>query len=58
MRIEVDPEKCTGCTVCVKACPENCISGKKQKVHKIDMDRCIKCGSCQEVCKFEAVVIK
>jgi NADH:ubiquinone oxidoreductase subunit F (NADH-binding)/Pyruvate/2-oxoacid:ferredoxin oxidoreductase delta subunit/(2Fe-2S) ferredoxin len=54
----IDHEKCTGCTLCVKTCPENCISGKKQKPHKIDASRCIKCGACQEVCKFNAVVIQ
>jgi formate hydrogenlyase subunit 6/NADH:ubiquinone oxidoreductase subunit I len=52
----IDAANCTGCTLCVKACPENCISGEAKKVHKIDVARCIKCNACYDVCKFDAVV--
>jgi ferredoxin len=48
-------ENCTGCTVCVKACPEGAITGEKKELHVIDTDKCIKCGACKSVCKFDAV---
>ncbi len=54
----IDKAKCNGCTVCARVCPEKCISGDKKKPHKIDLGKCIKCGSCEEACKFGAVVIQ
>jgi NADH:ubiquinone oxidoreductase subunit F (NADH-binding)/NAD-dependent dihydropyrimidine dehydrogenase PreA subunit len=48
-------EQCNGCMLCVKVCPEGAISGKKKERHTIDPDKCIKCGSCQTVCKYEAI---
>jgi NADH:ubiquinone oxidoreductase subunit F (NADH-binding)/(2Fe-2S) ferredoxin/NAD-dependent dihydropyrimidine dehydrogenase PreA subunit len=54
----IDPAKCTGCQVCLKNCPQNCITGEKKKVHVIDMAQCVKCGSCEEVCKLDAVVVE
>ncbi len=54
----INPDKCTGCTACAKSCPVNAISGEKQKAHKIDQERCIKCRTCYEVCKFGAVEIR
>jgi len=55
---EIDEEKCTGCTLCAKKCPEVAITGEKKKVHHLDQDKCIKCGICYDGCKFDAIVIK
>jgi len=52
----IDPEKCNGCHVCAKRCPQTAISGEAKKVHSVEVDRCVKCGACFEACKFDAVV--
>jgi len=54
----IDEEKCKGCLLCLKNCPVNAISGEKKKPHKIDIELCTKCGTCRDVCKFDAVYIK
>jgi len=50
-------ENCTGCMLCIKACPEGAITGEAKKQHVIDSEKCIKCGACKSVCKFDAVVV-
>ncbi len=54
----VDPEKCTGCTVCSKVCPTGAASGERKKVHAIDPAKCTKCGACRESCKFDAIIVR
>jgi len=52
----IEPEKCTGCTACLKVCPVGAVKGKRKEVHTIDTALCIKCGACYEACKFGAIV--
>ena len=54
----IDPDKCTGCTMCFRNCPVNAITGERKQVHVIDQDICIKCGMCNTVCKFDAVKVE
>ncbi|MBN1960913.1 MAG: NAD(P)H-dependent oxidoreductase subunit E [Deltaproteobacteria bacterium] len=46
---------CRGCGLCARYCPEQCISGNKGEIYKIDHSRCTKCAQCQRVCPFGAV---
>ncbi len=54
----IDPEKCTGCTICAKNCPVECITGNVKEVHVIDGSVCVKCGKCITSCNFDAVYKK
>lgn len=57
LTISIDPAKCTGCTVCARKCPVECISGTRKEPHVIDQSACIKCKQCVSSCKFGAIVV-
>ena len=64
---------CTSCMVCIRQCPTQCMSatmkdnplqqeGKstRRKIvdsFEINLNRCILCGICVEVCNFDAIVM-
>ena len=49
----LDPEKCTGCTTCLRHCPTEAIRIKNGRA-TIDSDRCIDCGACIRYCPHNA----
>ena len=57
MHYSIIESKCTGCGICIKACPVNAISGEPKNLHIINQEECIRCGACMEACpeKFAAI---
>ena len=51
----INPKRCRGCTACARSCPAGAIAGSPGNPHKIDSGKCIKCGSCIEKCRFNAI---
>ena len=58
LKYEINTDLCRGCTLCSKKCPVGAISGTVKNPHIIDMSKCIKCGNCKSVCKFNAVEVR
>ena len=66
-----DEPFCTGCMVCIRECPTQCMSAQmhdnpkaeagtshRRKIieeFEINLNRCILCGICVDVCAFDAI---
>lgn len=53
--LRIDPNACKACTMCARNCPEQCIVGAPKTPHVINEDLCSRCGTCWDVCKFNAI---
>ena len=53
--LQIDPEKCKGCSLCARNCPVEAITGEIKKPFVIDTEKCIRCNACVKNCKFGAI---
>lgn len=57
-KLQYNPEKCTGCNLCVKDCPSEAIEiitvdkVNKRFVMRYHADRCTYCEQCVQNCRF------
>ena len=51
----ITADMCTGCHACFKNCPTQAIVGQVKTPHEITQSKCVKCGMCKTICKFDAV---
>jgi len=52
--IRIDEEKCTGCKLCIPACPYGGVD-VEDKMARLN-ERCTMCGACISACKVDAIV--
>lgn len=55
--LQINENKCIGCSHCMKICPTEAIRVYDGKAH-ISESRCIDCGKCFKICPTRAVYIK
>jgi electron transfer flavoprotein alpha subunit len=57
MPIKIIIENCSGCSLCVKACPFDAIRIMDKKA-LIDLNKCNLCGACVPACKLKAILLE
>lgn len=56
--IQLDPERCNGCRLCLIVCPRNVLEMIGRKAHIARRDKCIECGACMMNCSEDAITVK
>ena len=59
--VAFDYEKCTGCTICIEACPADTLvmnNDKRPEMKPKGENECIFCGDCMAICPEGAISMK
>lgn len=51
----IDEAWCIGCTLCIKACPVDCIVGASKTMHTVIDNLCTGCELCLPVCPVDCI---
>ena len=51
----IDENWCIGCTLCIKACPVDCIIGASKLMHTVINDQCTGCELCIPACPVDCI---
>ena len=51
----IDENWCIGCTLCIKACPVDCIVGASKRMHTIVEKDCTGCELCVPACPVDCI---
>ncbi|MBX3606033.1 MAG: electron transport complex subunit RsxB [Piscinibacter sp.] len=51
----IDETWCIGCTLCIKACPVDCIVGAPKVMHTVVADQCTGCELCLPACPVDCI---
>jgi Na+-translocating ferredoxin:NAD+ oxidoreductase subunit B len=54
-RAVIDEAWCIGCTLCIKACPVDCIVGASKRMHTVIAAQCTGCELCIPVCPVDCI---
>ncbi|MEO7243808.1 MAG: electron transport complex subunit RsxB [Rubrivivax sp.] len=53
----IDEEWCIGCTLCIQACPVDCIVGAPKRMHTVIDALCTGCELCVPVCPVDCIAM-
>jgi electron transport complex protein RnfB len=53
----IDEQWCIGCTLCIKACPVDCIVGAAKRMHTVIDELCTGCELCVPVCPVDCIAM-
>ena len=56
--LQLNADKCTGCTMCTIVCPHAVFAMENKKAKIVNRDLCMECGACALNCPAKAIFVK